>query len=476
MNISPYIINSFYFLFFSILGWLSASIAGSIKNKQWQNRGLLYGPWMPTVGLAAASIQTALLRLPENNWLIFAVGMLFGGLIDYLARWIEEKYLHVQTGKYTGKTAILDGKVDILFLVGYGLFTVATRKFINPLFAGLLSRIPSTKLSILTTWLLGLMLLDFLFSIGTIIQLLEYLKTGQFEITRSKLHDGSSFRQTLNQVGKGEWLSLKQETLTKSYHDLTVITPQGKLDLSQLTESDGQKEIPEEKSFAAGLNYYKLFWIFLIASVMGYIIESVWCIIRHGRLESRQGLIYGPISQVYGIGAVAMTIILFRLLKRGRKWVFLGSALLGGAVEIILSYLQEMCFGSVSWHYGSAGLGIFGGRTSLFYMVFWGFLGLFFIERVYPLLSNLIETIPNFRGLSLTWVIGLLLFCDIGISAVSVYRWSQRSLDIPPSSAIERKLDKLYPDDYMKEVFPNMQFRDNKNEVNSPAKSGNTSH
>ena len=86
----------------------------------------------------------------------------------------------------------------------------------------------------------------------------------------------------------------------------------------------------EEKTFAKGMNYYKLFWIFMIGCVGGVIIETFWCLLKKGVIESRSGLIYGPFNPVYGFGALLMAVCLNPLQKRSRLWIFLGSALIGG--------------------------------------------------------------------------------------------------------------------------------------------------
>lgn len=459
MNDTNFVEFSCYFLFYSFVGWLLISLFVSGKNRQWQNRGLMYGPWQPAVGAAAVAIQIALERVPHNLFLVFLIGMLFGGVVDFLARLIEEKYLNIQPSKYAFRSSFFNGKFDGLFTVGYGFLTVLMSRFFDPFFHMLMAQVEPQHLRTIATWLLGLFVLDFLLSLGVIIQLFERLKAGAASEYQHEFSDDSSFRRTLKQVREGQWLALKLRNLRHSYLGFTVVTEDGSVALPEMRKRQTREKEVRGKSFASGLNFYKLFWVFLIACVLGYIIESVWCVIRHGRLESRQGLIYGPFSQVYGIGAVAMVLILSRLQKKGRQWVFIGSALLGGIVEVVLSYVQEAVFGSVSWNYQQATLGIAGGRTNLIYMLFWGVLGLWFIERVYPKLSDLIEAIPNARGIFLTWVIGLFLVFDIGVSGIAVYRWSERTQDIPPASAFWQAVDQRYPDDYMKEIYPNMVMR-----------------
>ncbi|MBQ8333199.1 MAG: hypothetical protein IJX93_05440, partial [Clostridia bacterium] len=59
-----------------------------------------------------------------------------------------------------------------------------------------------------------------------------------------------------------------------------------------------------EVSFAHGLNFYKLFWVFTIGCFIGVVIETFWCLLRYRKLESRKGLVWGPFNLVYGFGAL----------------------------------------------------------------------------------------------------------------------------------------------------------------------------
>ena len=61
------------------------------------------------------------------------------------------------------------------------------------------------------------------------------------------------------------------------------------------------------------LTIHHLFWYFLIFSVFGLIIETIYCYISSGTLESRKGLLWGPFCPVYGISGAALIYILDKL-------------------------------------------------------------------------------------------------------------------------------------------------------------------
>ena len=94
-------------------------------------------------------------------------------------------------------------------------------------------------------------------------------------------------------------------------------------------------------------------------SFAGVIVELLWCLLRNGYLESRSGLVYGPFNLLYGAGATALTLALYRFRNRNSWISFLGGFLVGSAVEYACSWGQEMIFGSCSWDYSKYREGLY---------------------------------------------------------------------------------------------------------------------
>ncbi len=209
--------------------------------------------------------------------------------------------------------------------------------------------------------------------------------------------------------------------------------------------------------FARGNNFYKLFLILFIGSFAGVVVELIWCLLRHGYIESRSGLVYGPFNLVYGLGALCLSLTLYRYRNRSALYSFIGGFVTGSVVEYACSFFQELIFGSTSWDYSNVPLNL-NGRICLLYSIFWGFLGVFWVKSLYPRLSVWILAIPNSIGKGLVWVLLIFMLYNSAVSAVAVYRWSERIEGKAPSNGLEVMLDERFPDSRMERIYPNLVF------------------
>ena len=217
-----------------------------------------------------------------------------------------------------------------------------------------------------------------------------------------------------------------------------------------------------KKHFAHGNTFYKLFWIFFIGCFAGVIIEMLWCLLRHGYIESRVGLIWGPFNLVYGFGALALTHFLYKYRNRSKFYSFAGGFVVGSVIEYLCSLFQELVFGSTSWDYSRVPFNI-NGRICVLYSVFWGILGIIWIKSIYPRLSRFILKIPNRIGKTLTWCLLVFMVLNSIASGLVVYRWSKRVEDIPPKSSLDYLIDERYPNERMENLYPNLVFKSQDN-------------
>lgn len=207
--------------------------------------------------------------------------------------------------------------------------------------------------------------------------------------------------------------------------------------------------------FAQGYNFYKLVWIFIMASFIGDVIETIYVYLVSGELMSRSSFLYGQFSAVWGLGAVVLTMGLHRLIGWDDRYIFICGFFLGGAYEYACSVATELVFGKVFWDYSAMRFNI-GGRTNLLFMFFWGALSVIWLKICYPWLSDKIERIPMRLGKPLTLVLLLFLMADALVSTAALYRMNTRQT-LPAKNAVERFVDEQYSDEYLYKRYRNMR-------------------
>lgn len=211
----------------------------------------------------------------------------------------------------------------------------------------------------------------------------------------------------------------------------------------------------------------KLFWIFLIGSVVGCLVETVVCIVQKGHFEFRQGLLYGPFIPVYGIGAVVYELLLFKV--KDLKKAFFLSMILGGCVEYFCSWIQEVWFGTVSWDYSNLWFNI-NGRTSLLHCLYWGIGGMLFVKWLVPFFDKLgVYSMEHMKFQYLTMFLVTFLSVNIAVSCLAAERQKERIQNKVAEDKIDTFLDKHYPDSVMDIVFSNKQLKQGGNRYEMPA-------
>lgn len=167
--------------------------------------------------------------------------------------------------------------------------------------------------------------------------------------------------------------------------------------LSNLDEWNGEKMIDTgyiSKSLKIlGTSIWKIFTYFILYSIVGFIIETIFGIITTGLLESRRSFLYGPFCGIYGVGAVC--IILFsKYFDKNNFSLFVGGYIIGTIIEYMTSFLVETILHTQWWDYSGRILNL-NGRVCLLYSLFWGILTIFLIKKFNPIFDRLIEKIKN---------------------------------------------------------------------------------
>ncbi len=205
------------------------------------------------------------------------------------------------------------------------------------------------------------------------------------------------------------------------------------------------------------LSFFNLFWIFVVASVLGDIMESIVhvTIVDPGHWQDRAGLLFGPFSPIYGCGALLMTLFLNRFYKSNVVLIFFVSAIIGGAFEYFVSWFMQCTFGAVAWDYTGQFLSI-GGRTCGWAMGCWGLLGVVWIKLLLPLLLKLVNLIPWNWRYTVTTIAAVFMAVDCVMSLQALDCWYERLSGDPVNTPIQHFYADHFNNTFMEDRFQSM--------------------
>ena len=236
-----------------------------------------------------------------------------------------------------------------------------------------------------------------------------------------------------------------------------------------------------------GISFYNIFGYFIIYSVLGFILETLFALVVYGKIESRQGVLYGPFCPIYGVGAVALIIALQKFKKNGYT-LFFGGFIVGSIVEFTLSLIGEFIFNVRWWDYSDRFLNI-DGRICLLYSIYWGIISIFLMKEINPNVDKIVNWLKSkikiriLKGITI--FTSIFLFIDLSLSGFVVGVFLARTVvendiqvknrevynktydNIYKNIHIEKLMNNLWNEQFVVKIYPNLQLslKDGKTEM-----------
>ena len=152
------------------------------------------------------------------------------------------------------------------------------------------------------------------------------------------------------------------------------------------------------------------FLVFIIYSILGWIVEVIFNFIIEKKLINR-GFLIGPVCPIYGFGAIIMMLYLTQY-KENILTVFIMGTVLCRILEYITSYIMEKIFKARWWDYTELKFNI-NGRVCLYFSCLFGIGGVITVCFINPIINNLINLIPHSLMLIISSILFILFLLDI---------------------------------------------------------------
>ena len=218
------------------------------------------------------------------------------------------------------------------------------------------------------------------------------------------------------------------------------------------------RRLEEKSRLERELSFPVLLWLFVAGSLLGFVSEGVFHFLHHGCWGFRVGTLWGPFCVLYGFGAVVMYLVALCIRERKPLTQFVLFALTGSAVELLAGVFQKVAFGTRSWDYSAHAMNL-GGYVSIKMALLWGVAGMALMYIILPVLFSGFNRLHLMQRRTLCRVVSAFMCVNLLLTCAALLRWQERTLDASPAdNAVETFLDRRWPDERMRERFPNMQF------------------
>ena len=134
------------------------------------------------------------------------------------------------------------------------------------------------------------------------------------------------------------------------------------------------------------------FILFLIYSIIGWVMEVIFTLFKDKTLVNR-GFLIGPYCPIYGCGCV-LIILLLKRYSNDFFVLFIMSMVVFSILEYLTSYIMEKLFKARWWDYSDRKFNI-NGRICLETMIPFGLLGCLLMYVINPFISGFISKVPK---------------------------------------------------------------------------------
>ena len=252
-----------------------------------------------------------------------------------------------------------------------------------------------------------------------------------------------------------------------------VINIERKIENVDIKKEENAKEKNKKKFTIFGFTIIRLLAYFIIYSVIGFVIETIFGLLTKGVIESRKSFLYGPFCGIYGLGAVVMIIGLQKF-KKNNYTLFIGGFIIGSIIEYVISLVGELIFNIKWWDYSDMPFNI-NGRICVWYSFFWGLLAIYLMSHVNPKVDKFIEKIPKNILKNTTIILTIFLFFDFLLTCFAlkmfyvrlvnnydldikgVDRYIVKYTELYEKSGIKKFVDTHFSDEKMMKTFPNIK-------------------
>lgn len=210
----------FYFIIYSISGWILESVYRSFCEKKLINSGFMTGPYCPIYGFGAIFMQLLLKNFKSDITLLFVISFVVLTFWEYVVGECMEKIFHTKYWDYSDQRINIQGRVCLKNSIFWGVLGVVFILAIEPMAEKLTSGIGTRNLLYIDIAVGIIMIVDLIASsikVSSISKKMQELKSlGDKIKTQSKVKISEHLTELELKYNKLQMALYKQLTRLKN--------------------------------------------------------------------------------------------------------------------------------------------------------------------------------------------------------------------------------------------------------------------
>ena len=232
-----------YFMIYSIIGWMIEVSYHAVTMGRVVNRGFLNGPLCPVYGSGVLMVLMVLNLCGKffgfetdlskaSTVMLFIIGIIFATLIELIAGFLLDRFFHARWWDYRDRRFNLNGYICLEFSIYWGLGIAFVLRVIQPFFEKTVHKVPLRIGIIILSACYLIFLIDLIITVLTVLKLNKQLsKMRDMELAIQRLSDGMSEFIGTNTIKTVEKINDSHEKVEQTKAELKERMDKTKADL-----------------------------------------------------------------------------------------------------------------------------------------------------------------------------------------------------------------------------------------------------
>lgn len=152
------------FIAYSFIGWLIEIVNVGFIEKKIINRGFLIGPYCPIYGVGAVLLTLWLDTNTNDLFGVFVKAMVICASLEYVTSYLMEKLFGTRWWDYSNNRFNINGRICLETMIPFGIGGCILVYIVSPFIVSIYELLPSTALTIISSILFIIFIIDFIIS------------------------------------------------------------------------------------------------------------------------------------------------------------------------------------------------------------------------------------------------------------------------------------------------------------------------